>query len=192
VKDLQADGRTIVVVTHAADVVRQTCNRAIVLDHGRLVADTKPDEAIAIFREHLHGTLEDDDHEHHRGPWQLGQVELTQLDGQARLHVEIVAEQPSDQLVLGVEVNDRGGRLVFRTDSDQLGLSLNGLSGRTERVLTFDTGSLMAGLYPVIVRLNERGSDRLLDWRELNKGVTASNSARGEGVVDLDMRMEAR
>lgn len=192
VKDLQTDGRTIVVVTHAADVVRQTCSRALVLDHGLLVADTKPDEAIAIFREHLHGTLEDDDQEHHRGPWQLGQVELTQRDGQAHLQVEIVAEEPSEKLVLGVEVNDRGGRLVFRTDSDQLGLSLNGLSGRAERVLTFDTGALMAGLYPVMVRLTERGSGRLLDWRELNKGVTVHNSTRGEGVVDLGMKMEAR
>jgi ABC-2 type transport system ATP-binding protein len=192
VKDLQADGRTIVVVTHAADVVRQTCSRALVLDHGLLVADTKPAEAIAIFRQHLHGTLQDDDVEHHRGPWQLGQVELAQRDGRAQLQVEIVAEQPSDRLVLGVEVNDRGGRLVFRTDSDQLGLSLDGVAGRAERVLTFDTGALMAGLYPVIVRLTERGSDRLLDWRELNKGVTVHNSTRGEGVVDLAMKMEER
>jgi ABC-2 type transport system ATP-binding protein len=57
VRQFQQEGRTILVVTHAADIVRQVCQRAIVLDHGHVVADAKPGEAIRVFREHLHGTL---------------------------------------------------------------------------------------------------------------------------------------
>jgi ABC-2 type transport system ATP-binding protein len=50
----QKEGRTIVFVTHAADLVRRICDRAIVLDHGRMVADAPPGEAVRMFREHLH------------------------------------------------------------------------------------------------------------------------------------------
>ncbi|HEX2038382.1 MAG TPA: ABC transporter ATP-binding protein [Acidimicrobiales bacterium] len=53
VKRFQREGRTIVFVTHAADLVRQICDRAAVLDHGNLVAVGTPGEAVRSFREHL-------------------------------------------------------------------------------------------------------------------------------------------
>jgi ABC-2 type transport system ATP-binding protein len=52
----QDDGRTIVFVTHAADQVRQLCDRAVVLDHGAMVAVDEPPEAIRIFRDHLYAS----------------------------------------------------------------------------------------------------------------------------------------
>ena len=53
VRQFQKEGRTIVFVTHAADLVRQICDRAAVLDHGHLVAVGPPGEAVRAFREHL-------------------------------------------------------------------------------------------------------------------------------------------
>jgi len=38
VRGFQEEGRTIVLVTHALDVVRQICSRAVMLDHGELYA----------------------------------------------------------------------------------------------------------------------------------------------------------
>ncbi len=55
IKQFQDEGRTIVFVTHAAETVRQVCDRAIVLDHGNLVIDDEPGKAIRVFREYLHG-----------------------------------------------------------------------------------------------------------------------------------------
>ena len=53
VRQFQREGRTIVFVTHAPDLVRQTCDRAAVLDEGHMVAVGAPGEAIRSFREHL-------------------------------------------------------------------------------------------------------------------------------------------
>jgi len=53
VAEFQAEGRTIVVVSHSAAVVRQVCRRALVLDHGQLVADTDTEQAIRVLRQHL-------------------------------------------------------------------------------------------------------------------------------------------
>ena len=56
----QREGRTILFVTHAADLVRRICERALVLDHGELVADSAPGEAVRTFRETLqHSGLAD-------------------------------------------------------------------------------------------------------------------------------------
>ena len=53
VRMFQREGRTIIFVTHAPDLVRQICDKAVVLDHGREVAAGTPGEAIRSFREHL-------------------------------------------------------------------------------------------------------------------------------------------
>jgi ABC-2 type transport system ATP-binding protein len=60
VAEFQREGRTILFVTHAADLLRRVCERGIVLDHGDLVADAPPGEAIRTFRETLqHSGLAD-------------------------------------------------------------------------------------------------------------------------------------
>ena len=53
VKQFQKEGRTIVFVTHGADMVRQICDRAAVLDEGEMVALGTPGEAVRTYREHL-------------------------------------------------------------------------------------------------------------------------------------------
>jgi ABC-2 type transport system ATP-binding protein len=53
VKQFQTEGRTILLVTHAADTVRSICNRGVVLSHGHMVAEGEPGEATRIFRERL-------------------------------------------------------------------------------------------------------------------------------------------
>lgn len=44
------DGRTVVLVTHDIGSVNAYCDRALLLDHGRLVADGRPDEVTALYR----------------------------------------------------------------------------------------------------------------------------------------------
>jgi ABC-2 type transport system ATP-binding protein len=53
VKQFQREGRTILLVTHAADTVRSICDSGVVLSHGHLVAEGEPGEATRIFRERL-------------------------------------------------------------------------------------------------------------------------------------------
>lgn len=53
IRQFQREGRTIVFVTHAPDMVRQICDRAAVLDQGEMVALGTPGEAVRSYREHL-------------------------------------------------------------------------------------------------------------------------------------------
>lgn len=55
IRRMQRDGRTILVVSHASELVRQICDRAVVLHHGVKIADAEPGEAIHAFREALAG-----------------------------------------------------------------------------------------------------------------------------------------
>jgi ABC-2 type transport system ATP-binding protein len=50
IAEFQAEGRTILFVSHALDLVQQICDRALVLEHGRLVFDGDPEFATGRLR----------------------------------------------------------------------------------------------------------------------------------------------
>ena len=183
VKEFQAEGRTIVVVTHAADIVRQVCQRALVLDHGRLVADERPNDAIRIFREHLHGALTDDS-SNVVGPVQLAAVTIAHRDGGAVLSVTVASDADVDHVGVGVEVADASGRLVYRIDGAALGLPTHLAAGRTTFDIGMSSSTLLGGNYPVTVRLTDAASGRLLAWHDLRTGITVPSRGPAAGVVD--------
>jgi ABC-2 type transport system ATP-binding protein len=53
VRQFQGEGRTIVLVTHALDTVVDVCDRAVMLDHGRLHMDGEPGEVVRELRHRL-------------------------------------------------------------------------------------------------------------------------------------------
>jgi ABC-2 type transport system ATP-binding protein len=59
VRRFQSEGRTIVLVTHALDTVREVCDEAVMLEHGRVHATGAPDDVVRTLR---HRFLSDDPH----------------------------------------------------------------------------------------------------------------------------------
>ncbi len=53
IHQFQEEGRTIVVVSHAADVMRGICSRVAVIDAGEMISFAPPGEAIRAFRDRL-------------------------------------------------------------------------------------------------------------------------------------------
>ncbi|PJF35229.1 MAG: ATP-binding protein [Candidatus Thermofonsia Clade 1 bacterium] len=51
-RQLKAERRTLVLVSHSMDVVRELCDRAIWLDHGCLMAEGTPEEVVAAYQAH--------------------------------------------------------------------------------------------------------------------------------------------
>jgi ABC-2 type transport system ATP-binding protein len=105
VAKFQREGRTILFVTHAADLVRRICDRAIVLDHGRVVMDAPPGEAVRAFREHLH-----------LGDPGLGVPagEQPGVQDRPRTHGEAMAARASGRVRVRDVVIEHPGRLVDR------------------------------------------------------------------------------
>jgi ABC-2 type transport system ATP-binding protein len=58
VREFQREGRTIVLVTHALDVVREICDRAAMLHHGDLHALGQPDDVVREMRYVLLGVTD--------------------------------------------------------------------------------------------------------------------------------------
>src|SRR4051795_7384648 len=64
---LKREGVTLIITTHYMDEAEQLCDRLVVMDHGRIVAEGSPRSLIADYstREVLELRFDTDDHGHH-------------------------------------------------------------------------------------------------------------------------------
>ena len=199
VRQLQKEGRTIVVVTHAADVVRQVCQRAIVLHHGKMVANGSPGESIRIFREHLHGTL-------------VAPVESTDVDSDVRivdihvrhghdssrkfllpgepltLDVTFIAGRPMNDPTLSVSMVSVDGQTIYAEDFDLLQRGIGALNGKASIRVEFAGVPLLDGSYTVSARLIDRGDSGLVASREDQDEFSILNPGTAQGLVALIVR----
>ena len=208
VKAFQAEGRTIVVVTHAADLVRQMCDKAAALEHGVMVACGEPNEVIREFRERL---LKNAIPAEDMSP-ELARTEMSPMWGRVKIadtrivyatpdqeaaapgepmqiEITIDAAEPVDDVVVGIAVYSSMGWLLFGTNTDIHGLDLGTVSGR--RTVTFDCAEvpLLDGTYAVTVGVHTKGGIVYDSWEQLRRFEVAA-PGRDVGLVRLPLRIE--
>jgi ABC-type polysaccharide/polyol phosphate transport system ATPase subunit len=196
IKQFQAEGRTIVFVTHDAETVRRVCERALVLDHGHVVLDGEPGKAIRVLRERLvAGQASGDEPTGALGAVRVRHAhELTRphlRGGEAiTLEVELRVDSPVAEPVLDIEIGDRLGRRIFHVDTDGLGTPLRALhEDRTVRIGIREI-RLLDGRYPISLRLIDRATGALIDWREAAAVFEVLGDGRADGTVAFDVSVE--
>ena len=203
IKSFQRDGRTIVVVTHAADLVRQICDQAAVLDHGNLVAWGPTSEAVRVFREHLlaggHDDAETPDEElAHGRKLRLRGVTLDYPETDRpyvrngeplTIRIAYDALQTIDEAVFVFALHGQDGHIVFGQNTSGLGHGLPRLQGPGEVSFTIPKLNLLEGHYPLSVGAHELTGGAVLDWWEQHDHVDVINNDGNHawGVADLQV-----
>jgi ABC-type polysaccharide/polyol phosphate transport system ATPase subunit len=209
VKQFQREGRTIVLVTHAPEWVRQICDYAVVLNHGVVLAEGPPGEAIASFRDELlHGgevaagevppsPLAGG------GPAQavvLGSVEVSHPGSGSRpymlpgepltLAVSFEAPAAVPDAVFTIEIHDPRGELVYGSDTDVVGVVPEVLEGPGLTTFHFESVPLLEGNYEVSLGVRSRDGGTVFDWQEHAARFSVMNPGRAAGSVALPLRAE--
>lgn len=133
IRDLQRQGKTIVLVTHALDQVAEFCDRAIVLEHGRVAFDGETGPAIQRLRKDFEADRvreaalpEGLDDASSITP-SITSVGLRTLNGDPVdtiqsgdgivVTVSIDAPTPIDDWIVGMGIESSAGQVVFGTNS---------------------------------------------------------------------------
>lgn len=199
VRQFQKDGRTIVFVTHAADLVRQICDKAAVLDHGNLVAWGTPSEAVRVFREHMltggHADEGDAETEHGRELRIRSVVLEYPEDGRPyvrngepiTIRIAYEALRPVEDAVFAVALHGNDGHVVWGQNTWGLGHGLPTLEGPGEVSFTISAVSLLEGTYPLTVGVHSRHGGSVFDWWEQHDHLDVLNHDGNFawGVADL-------
>jgi ABC-2 type transport system ATP-binding protein len=209
VKTFQAEGRTIVVVTHAADLVRQMCDKAAALEHGRMVAVGDPNDVIREFRERLLKAAtpaEDMNPELARSEmspmWGRVKIadarvayatpdqEAVQLGESLRLDVTLSAAEPNDDVVVGIAIYSSMGWLVYGTNTHLHNVDLGTVVGERGVSFVFPEVPLLDGTYAVTIGVHTRGGLVYDSWEQLRRFEVAA-PGRDIGLVRLPVQIES-
>ncbi|GAA4421530.1 hypothetical protein GCM10023169_14490 [Georgenia halophila] len=176
IRQFQHEGRTIVLVSHSAEQVSEVCQRAVVLEHGRLVADGTPQEAFRRLRQDYEVRIQEDIQEQEASeashvattmaPARRGRITEVRLshdsDGRIMrpgedLRIEGMLEltDPLEDWALAASIETPLSQLVFGTDTRLLGQHLPPVSGTVPFAITLPRLEIAAGDYAVNVAVRD-------------------------------------
>lgn len=203
VRQFQREGRTIVFVTHAVDLVREICNRAACLHEGRVIAVGQVPEVVRAFRETLHGEahLEAAPLEE-RGTREFRIVSVAlRDDGGGRRQVfhagedlEVVvdaeADLPLDDPVGGIEISDARGNVLFGTNTARRQIDLGTVQGKVRLRFLLRQIPFMDGTYSVTVGLHSRDERTVYHWQERAHQFRCVNVGADSGPLQVPCELE--
>lgn len=173
VRRFQAEGRTIVLVTHALDTVREICDRAAMLHHGRLHALGAPDDVVREMRYVLLGVTDPGFvPEEGTREAEIAEVHVVRADGKSEgsvlrddpltIQVDVRTNQPVDDLDVDIAVLDGGtNHPVLAARTSRAGIDLGRLDGKRRVRFRIEAFPYGAGKYWVTVGLSSSRTGHL-------------------------------
>jgi ABC-2 type transport system ATP-binding protein len=171
VRSFQREGRSIVIVTHALDQIRQLCDHAVMLDHGRVHAIGSPDDVVRQMRlTILHHDLEFAREEGSKEV-EIVAAELLQngaplagavpSGGSIEIQVDVRALDPVDDPVVSFALHDATNAFVFGDDTAHHDVALGTVHGTTRVRFRIGPIPVTGGKYWVTLGVHSRDNARV-------------------------------
>jgi lipopolysaccharide transport system ATP-binding protein len=212
IRQFRQQGTTLLLVSHDKQAIQSVCDRAILLDGGRLAKEGKPEEIMdyynAMIAERENQTVRLQDTAEGKVQTVSGTGEATVADiallDEAGQRVEVVdvgdpvtlvvrvrARAPIPRMVLGYMIKDRLGQPMYGTNTHLKELPLTDVGAGEEVVYRFAFPmNLGPGTYSVATAIvsTETHLVNNYEWRDLALVFTVMNMRRAhfEGSAWLD------
>lgn len=191
IKEFQKHGTTLLFVSHDRNAIQAICDRVLLLDHGILLKDGKPEEVMdfynALIAEKENKTIDQVCLENGKiqttsgtGEAKVTQIYLTNSHGQIsetfsvneplRLHVNVELFASLPTLVLGYAIKDRLGQVAFGSNTWYTNQTLFNVHSEEsyEFIIDFDI-KLGIGSYSIATALvsDETHLSHNYEWKDL-------------------------
>lgn len=206
IRKYRDEGTALLIVSHDPAAIQSLCDRAILIDGGRLVRDGVPSEvldyynALVAAKENDKILTEKDDQgravtRSGSGEATITRLELRDNDGHAveyigvgddvALHARVQVNDHVEQLVFGYMIRDRLGQAMFGTNTFYTAQVIQGLkAGDLVDVCARFSANLGPGTYSVSVALSSTETHLVknYEWRDLALVFTVANASQPEFV----------
>jgi lipopolysaccharide transport system ATP-binding protein len=212
IREFRKQGTTLLIVSHDKGAIQSICDRAILLNAGRLAMEGAPEAVMdyynAMLADHQNQEVKQEVREDGKVQTVSGTGEATVTDislldekGQSieiadvgqvvTLRVEVTVRAFIDRLVLGYGIKDRLGQVIYGTNTDHKKQPIENVgAGSRWRFDIVFTNNLGPGTYSIQTALTS--SDTHLannyEWRDFALVFTVVNSSRPSfvGVAWID------
>jgi lipopolysaccharide transport system ATP-binding protein len=212
IRQFRRQGTTLLLVSHDKQAIQSVCDRAMLLDGGRLAREGKPEQVMdyynAMIAERDNVTVRQ--HRLHDGRLQTvsgtgeatvtdialldrhgARVEVVDVGSAVTLQVTVRARAPIARMVLGYLIKDRLGQSMYGTNTHLKNLALTQVAAGEQVVYRFRFPmNLGPGSYSVATAIVSTETHLVdnYEWRDLALVFTVMNMRRAhfEGSAWLD------
>lgn len=200
IREFRDAGTTLLMVSHDPTAIQSLCDRALLVEDGRVIKDGAPQEVLdyynALIAEKENRTVRTDrDHEGRvltesgSGEARIESLALRDASGRdveyvnvgqpVTLHARVRTSADVPRLVFGYMLRDRLGQPVFGTNTHYTGQAVSGLAAGD--AIEFDVhfpANLGVGTYSVSVALSSTETHLVnnYQWKDLALVFTVANS----------------
>ncbi len=201
VRAFQREGRTIVLVTHALDTVIEICDRAAMLDHGRLHAIGMPSEVVREMRYVLLGVTDPGFvPEEGTREAEIAEVQIVRPNGKSEgailrgdpltILVDVRQNEPVDDLDVDFAVLDGGtNHAVLDARTSREGIDLGRFDKKRIR-FTIPSFPYEPRKYWVTVGLSNRTSGHLYHVQTQRYLFEVIDAPRVQEIVEVPVAVE--
>jgi lipopolysaccharide transport system ATP-binding protein len=199
IRAYREQGTALLIVSHDPGAVKQLCDRALLLEDGRLLRDGRPDEVLdfynALIAERENSRIEVTRADDGRARTVSGTGEavveslvlcdpsgsplaVVPVGAEVELRVRVRINASVPRLVLGYMLKDRLGQVAFGTNTHHTGQAVGPLSaGDVVEYRVCFPMNLGAGSYSVSTALvsNDAHLERNYEWRDLALVFSVAN-----------------
>jgi len=214
---LRRDGTTIVIVTHGLGLVRDICDRAAWMDHGKLMIEGKANDVVDAYLDSVNETpvrpsppavseeQEDDEQSGDRpgtGAIRFNSVELIDEDNQpvrsvlngdpSKIRLTFDVAEAVLNPIIAVHIHRADGTYVCGIATDLAKIELGMVEGSGTIEIAIPRMGLLAGTYEFSVLAHSSDHGELLDQFERAQHISVFNTSAtsATGLVDLDVRWQ--
>ncbi|MFN2287918.1 MAG: ABC transporter ATP-binding protein [Chromatocurvus sp.] len=215
IREFRAAGGGIIFVSHDMNAMKMICDRALVLENGRIVAEDSPESAVNLYNRLLAGDLDPADAANNAtkvedSGYGNGKARITGANGlgadsQATslssgedyiLDIDVQANAVLPNLTVGLMIRDRFGQDLFGTNTHLMGHRIPVQAGASQQLRLRIPMHLAPGRYTLTLALHE-GADHTREcycWWD-NAVQFEVSGIRGSpfvGLCNLQPRLEHR
>ena len=218
IREFRRAGTTLLIVSHDRGAIQGICDRAILLDAGRLAMEGDPESVMdyynALQAKRENKTVRQVVNAQGKIQTTSGSgeatiekivllnesdepIEVVAVGQQVKLQVAIRAESDLPELVLGYLIKDRLGQSIFGTNTYFLQQPLKDIKSGHKFVYTFSFPMMLGeGTYSIAIALHatETHISQNYEWRDLALifNVVNIDQSRFVGVTWLPQEVEVR
>jgi ABC-type polysaccharide/polyol phosphate transport system ATPase subunit len=177
IRQFQEEGRTIVLVTHAVDLVREMCAEAAVMHRGVLAAAGRPSDVARAYRDLLSAAHPKSREEvDAAGTVEIRDVVLLDSQGEPTttfaggqslaVEVELFVHEPVEDPVFNVNIHDSSGHHIFGTNTDWRWLRIDLDPGPARLRIDFPMLPMREGRFQLTLGVHSRDGKTIYAWRD--------------------------
>ena len=216
IREFRKAGTTLLIVSHDRQAIQTICDRAILLDHGRLALEGAPEDVMdffsAMIAEREQSTIRQERLTDNRirtisgtGEASVSEVVLLNQDGKpievvetgapVTLRVTVDINRDIERLVLGFMIKDRMGQAIYGINTHRIQRPLENLKAGEQAVFSYRfDANIGKGNYSVALSLSRLDShlDMNYEWRDLALIFHVINTRKPDfvGCASLDATLE--